>query len=92
MLGNRTNITYQDVAEMKYCTALFKETLRFWPPVAFSNRVTNQEWESDGYLIPKNTSIFTSSYVSGRMEKYFKKPHEFNPERFLKDSETNESK
>ncbi len=38
------------------------------------------------------SNLKISTYVSGRNCKFFDKPLEFNPERFLIDPETNETK
>ena len=32
VLGARTEITCQDVNELKYCSSIFKESLRLFPP------------------------------------------------------------
>jgi cytochrome P450 len=88
VLGERAEITYQDIIELKYCAAVFKEALQLWPPIPFSTRVCDHEWEVDGYYIPTNTVFHLASYVSARIEKNFKNAYEFKPERFLKDKES----
>ncbi len=88
VLGNRTEITFQDIAELKYCAGVFKEALRLWPPVPFFTRFCDQEWEIEGLRIPKNTPLHMSSYANARLEKYFKDAYEFKPERFIKDKES----
>ncbi len=84
-LGQCTDLTYQDITELKYCAGIFKEALRLWPPVSFLSRVCTQKWEIDGYEIPKDTLLHMSSFANARLEKYFKDAHEFKPERFVKD-------
>jgi cytochrome P450 len=91
VLGQRSELTYQDITELKYCSAVFKETIRLWPPVAFMTRHCNQEWKVDGYRIPIDTTVFMSSYSNARNEIFFENAHEFQPERFLKDTESNKS-
>jgi cytochrome P450 len=87
-LGKRAELSYQDLIELKYCSAVFKEALRLWPPVSFLSRVCKQKWEIDGYEIPKGTILYMSSYANARLEKYFKDAYEFKPERFIKDKES----
>lgn len=39
-----------------------------------------------GIRIPANTTLVFSTYIMGRMERYFKDPLTFNPDRFSKDA------
>ena len=89
VLGDRTEISYQDALDLKYCNCIFKEALRLYPPAAAINRLTTDELNIKGYQIPSNTVVQLSSYISGRLEKNFPNPLEFKPERFLKDPITN---
>jgi cholesterol 24(S)-hydroxylase len=92
VLGERRTVTFQDVAELKYCSALFKETLRLFPPAAFISRNIDKNFHINGVDIPKDTVVFISTYVNARNEKYFKNAYEFRPERFLKNGDENEDK
>jgi cholesterol 24-hydroxylase len=89
VIGERTEITYQDAMNLKYCAAIFKESLRLYPPVGGLNRINTEEMDINGMKIPKGSSILLSSYVTGRSEEYFPNSTEFNPERFIKDSPLN---
>ena len=55
VLGKRTNVTYQDFTELKYCAAIFKEALRLYPPAVNVSRQTVDVIEINGYEIPKKT-------------------------------------
>jgi cytochrome P450 len=57
VLGERTEITYEDVSNLKYCSCVFKESLRLWPPVASIDRQLTETIEIDGYQVPKGTPI-----------------------------------
>lgn len=113
VLGERTQVTFQDISELKYCACVFKEALRLYPPVASMARFNPEPIEINGYIIPENTTISVrhcalinydfkdiierenfskvSSYLCGRLEKYFPNPLEFKPERFLKDKDSFDS-
>ena len=91
MIGDRTEISYQDAIDLKYCNALFKETLRLFPPVPGTNRLVTDELTINGIQVPANTLYYLSSYVAGRMSKNFHNPLEFKPERFFKDPATDQS-
>ncbi len=60
VIGEKNEITYQDSIDLKYCSAIFKETLRLYPPVPILGRETQDEMHINGYFIPKNTAIFVS--------------------------------
>lgn len=60
VLGERTEVNFQDVNELKYCSAIFKEALRLFPPVTILQRVTNEEMVVNNYKIPKNTFLSVS--------------------------------
>lgn len=60
VLGERTEVTYQDVSELKYCSAIFKESLRLYPPAPQINRKTLEEMTIQGISVPKNTLLFVS--------------------------------
>jgi cytochrome P450 len=57
VLGKRTEITYEDITELKYCASVFKEALRLWPPAAVISRCNTEDMVIEGYKIPKNSWI-----------------------------------
>nr|QUF59387.1 cytochrome p450 CYP3049E1 [Brachionus angularis] len=87
VLGTKPEITSDDLAKLNYTNAVFKESLRKWPPVATISRDSHEEITINNHKIPKNTWFFIPPFLVGRNEKYFPKPDEFIPERFLKDDE-----
>jgi cholesterol 24(S)-hydroxylase len=57
VLGQRTVVSFQDVNELKYCAAIFKEALRLFPPVSSLARVTQKKMEINSYAIPEQTFL-----------------------------------
>lgn len=55
VLGKRAQVTYQDLTELKYCSAIFKEALRLYPPATNVSRMSSEKMEINGYQIPQNT-------------------------------------
>ena len=62
VLGNKPEITYQDAVELKYCTAIFKESLRMYPPLANILRITTKEMNINGLKIYPNTVMTVVNY------------------------------
>jgi cytochrome P450 len=60
VLGERTEINIQDLSELKYCTAIFKEALRLYPTVPFIDRQTTEKINICGYEIPEKTIILVT--------------------------------
>ena len=58
VLGERTEVTYQDVAELKYCSAIFKEALRLYPPAPQVNRRVPEDININGITIPKDSPLW----------------------------------
>ncbi len=57
VLGERTHISYQDAIYLKYCNCIFKESLRLYPPVPMTSRLTTEEMIVNGFKIPKGTEF-----------------------------------
>ncbi|XP_043488901.1 cytochrome P450 4g15-like [Polistes fuscatus] len=80
-------ITLEDIKEMKYLEQVIRETLRLFPPAAFNGRKISEDIEVDeNVTIPKNSSVLFSIFTYFRMEKYWKQPLTFNPDRFLQNN------
>ena len=62
VLGERTEVTYQDVADLKYCSAIFKESLRLYPPATIINRFTPEDINIDGINVPKSSEIWVNIF------------------------------
>ncbi|OXB78983.1 UNVERIFIED_CONTAM: hypothetical protein H355_004526, partial [Colinus virginianus] len=86
VLGSKRDIEYEDLGKLKYLSQVLKESMRLYPPVPGIVRWTGKETVIEGVRIPANTTLLFSMYVMGRMERYFKDPLSFNPDRFRKDA------
>ena len=61
VLGERTDVTYQDVTDLKYCSALFKETLRLFPPLPHFGRKIKDKMTINGYEVPKDSVVIVKN-------------------------------
>ncbi|XP_027705110.1 cholesterol 24-hydroxylase [Vombatus ursinus] len=82
VIGSKKIIEYQDLGRLQYLSQVLKEILRLYPPAFGTTRWLEKDTVVDGILIPGCTSLLFSTYVMGRMEKYFEDPLTFNPDRF----------
>ncbi|XP_061319981.1 cholesterol 24-hydroxylase isoform X3 [Pezoporus flaviventris] len=86
VLGAKRDLDYEDLGKLTYLSQVLKESLRLYPPVPGTLRWIDKEHVIDGIRIPAKTTLVFSTYIMGRMEKYFKDPLTFNPDRFSKDA------
>ncbi|XP_009081267.1 PREDICTED: cholesterol 24-hydroxylase, partial [Acanthisitta chloris] len=86
VLGAKRDIDYEDLGKLTYLSQVLKESLRLYPPVPGTIRRLKKDHIIDGIRIPANTSLVFSTYIMGRMERFFKDPFTFNPDRFSKDA------
>uniref|UniRef100_A0A8C1PFM5 Cholesterol 24-hydroxylase-like n=1 Tax=Cyprinus carpio TaxID=7962 RepID=A0A8C1PFM5_CYPCA len=82
ILGTKRDISYEDLGKFTYLSQVLKETLRLYPTAPGTNRWLHEDMVINGLKIPGGCAVIFSSYVSQRLEKFFKDPLKFDPERF----------
>uniref|UniRef100_A0A1Q3FMW5 Putative cytochrome p450 9e2 n=1 Tax=Culex tarsalis TaxID=7177 RepID=A0A1Q3FMW5_CULTA len=80
-------LTYETMQKMKYLDMVITETLRLWPPVAFTNRRCTKEYtmeNTDGtrVTIEKGATLQIPIQAIHRDPRYYPNPLRFDPERF----------
>ncbi|WJX52017.1 hypothetical protein P8452_38167 [Trifolium repens] len=83
VVGKDRLVDESDVQNLPYIRAIVKEAFRLHPPLPVVKRKCTQECEIDGYVIPEGALILFNVWQVGRDPKYWEKPLEFRPERFL---------
>ncbi|XP_019738247.1 cholesterol 24-hydroxylase [Hippocampus comes] len=86
VIGMKREISYDDLGKLVYLSQVLKETLRIYPTAPGTSRELVEDIVVDGIRVPAGATCIFSSYVSSRMERFFKNPLEFNPDRFHPDS------
>lgn len=87
IVGDKTEITDNDLVEMHYLRAVIKESLRLHPPLPLLfPRMANQDVNVSGYNIKANTQVLVNAWLLGRDPKSYNNPEEYAPERFLNSS------
>ncbi|XP_033124342.1 cholesterol 24-hydroxylase-like [Anneissia japonica] len=82
VIGRKENIEYQDLLKLKYLSMVFKEALRLHPPVNSAIRITSCEVTLNGYTCPKGTFIQCPHAHLSKLERFYKDPLNFYPERW----------
>ena len=80
-LGNDTP-TFADLEKLHYTEQVVHESLRIYSPIHSISRVALEDNCIGGYTIPADATIYVSLYATHRLETYWPRPEEFDPERF----------
>ncbi|KAK9906245.1 hypothetical protein M0R45_002693 [Rubus argutus] len=84
IVGNKKDVTEDDLVGMHYLMAVTKETFRLHPPFPLLiPRMCNQDVKIKGFNIKANTQVVVNAWVLGRDPKSYTNPERFEPERFL---------
>lgn len=82
ILGDRTQMTYEDLQKMKLLEGTIKEALRLYPPIILVMRRVLKAFEFQGYKVPEGSMIIASPAVGHRVPEVFAEPHRFDPDRY----------
>lgn len=83
VLGNKRDITNEDINQMTYLDLYIKECQRLYTIVPLTGRQVHTDTKIGNYLCPKGSVLWINNYAMANDEEYFENPHEFNPDRFL---------
>ncbi|KAJ3268959.1 hypothetical protein HDV01_002069 [Terramyces sp. JEL0728] len=84
ILGGQLLPTYEQIKQMKYANAVFKETLRLYPSVPREGKVAaNDDTLPNGVKVPKGAIVTFYPYAMGRSDKLWEHANEYKPERWL---------
>nr|XP_019947087.1 PREDICTED: cholesterol 24-hydroxylase [Paralichthys olivaceus] len=82
VIGVRQEISYDNLGNLTYLSQVLKETLRIYPTAPGTSRDILEDMVIDGIHIPGGVNCMLSTYVTGRMDRFFKDPLKFDPDRF----------
>ncbi|KAJ0712844.1 putative 4-hydroxyphenylacetaldehyde oxime monooxygenase [Helianthus annuus] len=77
-------IDEDDLPKLTYLKAVIKETMRLYPSAPLLvPRETMKDAILHGYKIKQKTIVYVNAFAIGRDPKYWDRPEDFYPERFL---------
>ncbi|KAK1422609.1 hypothetical protein QVD17_17894 [Tagetes erecta] len=77
-------LTWEDLTKMKYTWKVANELMRIHPPVILSFRRAKQDFEYEGFIIPKGWQVLISSSMTHMDGSIFQNPTVFDPSRYEK--------
>uniref|UniRef100_A0AAQ5YBF7 Cytochrome P450, family 3, subfamily A, polypeptide 65 n=1 Tax=Amphiprion ocellaris TaxID=80972 RepID=A0AAQ5YBF7_AMPOC len=86
---NKGLVQYEALMQMEYLDSVVNESLRVYPPVARTERVTKETVKINGITIPKDMAVLIPIYALHRDPELWPEPEEFNPDRFSKKNKQN---
>ncbi|KAI0697627.1 cytochrome P450 [Cerioporus squamosus] len=79
---------FSDSSSLVYLNAVIKETFRWFNVVPLGvPHCTTDDDELDGFFIPKGTVLIPNVWACMHDPEIYENPHEFRPERFIKDGQ-----
>lgn len=81
VLGDRLP-DVSDLPALDLVGRVFQESMRLYPPAWMISRRAAEDDVVGGYLIPKDSLVLSSPYVTHRHPAYWENPEGFDPDRF----------
>ena len=86
------DITQEETAKMEYFQGFLQEVLRLYPPAGIAFRFSSYPEEMAGYNLPAGTRFAIPIHLLHRHPHYWDNPEEFQPERWINVSKTEEER
>jgi sterol 14-demethylase len=80
-------VSFHALRQIPKLENVIKETLRLHPPLIILMRVSQGEFEVQGYPIHQGDFVATSPAISNRIAQDFPEPNDFDPDRYEKPRE-----
>lgn len=81
------DVTFEHMRQLPYVRAVFRETLRLYPPITFLPRVALDAATVGPRRLRRGALVMISPWTLHRHARYWDEPHAFRPERFLPENE-----
>ncbi len=74
---------FSQIRQLPLVRAVFRETLRLYPPITFIPRVALEDCQVGARKVRRGALVMISPWTLHRHRAYWERPNEFLPERFL---------
>lgn len=91
VLGDRIP-DLSDVPHLAYTARVFSEALRLYPPLWAVGRRAMRECAVGDCIVPEETVVIVSAWVTQRDARWFPEPERFDPERWLPEARADRPK
>lgn len=81
VLDNKS-LSPEDYPRLKFTEAVLAESMRLFPPAWTLGRVAIDEHELGGFVIPKDSLVLASQFITHRDARFWENPEKFIPERW----------
>ncbi|XP_030472750.1 dimethylnonatriene synthase-like [Syzygium oleosum] len=86
VIGRDEWVQESDISNLKYLQAVFKETLRLYPPAPLTGiREAMEDCHISGCHVPRGTRVLVNIWKLQRDPRVWPEPDTFRPERFLEE-------
>jgi len=79
--------TFEDLKRLPYTLAVFKETMRLYPPAYLLGRRAVEDVVIGDHLVKRNTIVFVNIIGIHRRADLWPDPERFDPQRFLREKD-----
>ena len=80
-------VSFEHTRRMPFARAVFRETLRLYPPITFMPRVALKPARIGGRTLRRGALVMIAPWTLHRHKSYWQEPDRFNPDRFLPEGE-----
>jgi cytochrome P450 len=80
-------VTFDHLKKLAYGRAVFRETMRVYPPLTFIPRVAARDLTVAGRRVRRGTMIMIAPWTMHRHRKLWNEPERFDPDRWAPDRE-----
>ncbi|MEE4279199.1 MAG: cytochrome P450 [Halieaceae bacterium] len=80
-------LRFDALRRLPFNRAVFRETLRLYPPITFMPRVALEDTTIGPRRLPRGALVMISPWTLHRHRDFWREPHAFRPQRFLPENE-----
>jgi cytochrome P450 len=80
-------VRFEHIKQLVFTRAVFRETLRLYPPITFIPRVALKAATVGSRRLKRGALVMIAPWTLHRHTRYWRQPHAFQPERFLPENE-----